>query len=32
MTPREKIDAAVNDLLARGVAWQTAAPPHYRLL
>jgi hypothetical protein len=31
MTAREKIDAAVDDLLGRGVAWQTAAPPHYRL-
>ncbi|HVL13060.1 MAG TPA: DUF6404 family protein [Gemmata sp.] len=32
MTPRRKIDAAVDDLLARGVPWHTAAPPHYRLL
>ena len=31
MTAREKIDAAVDDLASRGVAWQTAAPPHYRL-
>jgi hypothetical protein len=32
VTAREKIDTAVDDLLGRGVAWQTAAPPHYRLL
>jgi hypothetical protein len=31
VTAHEKIDAAVNDLLTRGVAWHTAAPPHYRL-
>jgi hypothetical protein len=29
---REKIDAAVTDLLDRGVVWHAAAPPHYRLL
>ena len=32
MTPRGKIDAAVDYLLQSGVAWQTAAPPHYRLM
>jgi hypothetical protein len=32
VTAREKIDAAVNDLLSRGVSWHTAAPPHYRLM
>jgi hypothetical protein len=31
VTAREKIDAAVADLLDRGVAWHVAAPPHYRL-
>jgi hypothetical protein len=32
VTAREKIDAAVTDLLDRGVAWHAAAPPHYRVL
>ncbi len=31
MTPRERIDAAVDFLTARGVPWSKAAPPHYRL-